>query len=55
MNRRMLEINLESDESVTYKTVGLLTEAENKSKQVRKYDSNHALKLGGLGSHLTPA
>ena len=32
LNRRMIEINLDSDGDVTYKTVGLLTEAENKSK-----------------------
>ena len=54
LNRRMIEINLKNDGGVTYKTVGLLTEAENKSKQVRKYDPNCALKLSGLGE-LTPA
>ena len=32
LNRRMIEINLDSDGDVTYKTVGLLAEAENKAK-----------------------
>ena len=54
LNRRMIEINLKHDGGVTYKTVGLLTEGENKSEQVREYDPNRALELSGIGN-LTPA
>ena len=38
---------------MTYKTVALLAEAEDKAKAVRKYDQNYALKLSGL-NELTP-
>lgn len=51
--RRLVEIKLE-DGSVGYKTVGLLSETENKARTVRKYDSNHALKMSGI-KKLIPA
>ena len=38
---------------MTYKTVALLAEAEQKAQVVRKYDQNYALKLSGL-NELTP-
>ena len=47
-NRRLIEITVGVNERVTYKTVGTLVEAENKAKELRKFDSNQALELGGL-------
>ena len=52
-NRRLIEITVGVDECVTYKTVGALVKAENKATALRKYDTNHALELGGLKA-LTP-
>ena len=49
---RLVEIILE-DGLVTYKTVALLAEAENKINAVRVYDPSHALKFIGL-RELTP-
>ena len=47
-NRRLIEITVGVNERVTYKTVGTLVEAENKAKELRKFDPNQALELGGL-------
>ena len=42
------------DGLLTYKTIALLAQAENKINAMRVYDPNHALKMIGL-RELTPA